>query len=331
MIHLPAPQPVFARRQLLTVMIAIMAMTIALIAPNWAAAQAQNIDRGSTACTDLADVDVSLLHGDESVSTSTDTGIAHFNECRGVDMRYTRNQISAAAADSAALDALYSELETQELNVKNYLTGAYTDYARNLIQLYGHNSGPYGWSATSFDNNTGDFAFLFQDWALGNTISRYRYRTQPLTDTSLYWAYRIGLDPNVAANAHGSIQEQLNWVKQTLVGVGASAGSIDVDDADASSPSATGADTSQQTAVSNLLDSFRRGTAIAAALQDPYIPVARRSAFSIHFATYEQETAMSFGLASIVGTRGRFNFSASMHTQLTKETLYRTGYSIFWY
>ena len=122
------------------------------------------------------------------------------------------------------------------------------------------------------------------------------YENNNLREQTNYLGARIGLDPNEAPNPNGSLQAQVNYLN---------------------------------TQVTQLYAKYRRGTALAASLQDPYVPAGKTGSFSIATASYDDKTALSFGLASIVGTRGRLTLAAAFSDD-NEESLYRLGYSLSW-
>ena len=115
------------------------------------------------------------------------------------------------------------------------------------------------------------------------------YRNSSLRAQTNYLAQRIGLNPNETPNVNGSIQAQLNYLKVRV----------------------------------------NTGVALAAALQDPYIPAGKTGSFSIASSSFGSKSALSFGLASIMGTRSRLAISAAL-TEDGTENLVRLGYSIAW-
>ena len=122
------------------------------------------------------------------------------------------------------------------------------------------------------------------------------YENGNLREQTNYLGARIGLDPNEEPNPNGSLQAQVNYLN---------------------------------TQVTQLYAKYRRGTALAASLQDPYVPAGKTGSFSIATAAYDDKTALSFGLASIVGTRGRLTLAAAFSDD-NEESLYRLGYSLSW-
>lgn len=124
------------------------------------------------------------------------------------------------------------------------------------------------------------------------------YQSEGPLAQSEYWALRIGLDPNVAGDSTGSIQAQLNWMKGEI---------------------------------SRLDEGYRQATALAASLQDPYVPAGQTGSFSISSAGYDDKTAISFGLSSIVGTSGRFSLVAAFPgARENTKGMYRLGYTLSW-
>ncbi|MGI9345645.1 MAG: YadA-like family protein [Gammaproteobacteria bacterium] len=135
-----------------------------------------------------------------------------------------------------------------------------------------------------------------------------------LIERSNYWAARIGLDPNEAADPNGTIQAQLNWAKSFF-------NYTPPEDGESGSGSGL--------ARASYHDEYIIGAAMAASLGDPHVPAGKNTAVSIGRSFYKGETPTSMGVAMRVGYAGRMSLVAAFSEDRNR-SLYRLGYSTAW-
>ena len=173
-----------------------------------------------------------------------------------------------------------------------------------------------------------------------------------------YWARRLGLNPNAAADYDGSLQGRLNWLKQEVgqrldvianfAGAASYTNELSVATYRSSNlrsqsnywadrvgldpyaiPDINGNVQSQINHLINEADRLTRSIAMAAALRDVYVPAGGKGGASFTFADYHGEFGFAMSLASLVGPRSKFTLSLGS-TGDQEEATVRLGYDIAW-